>query len=142
MRGMSIKNLDEYGISKYRKEEIKMFCRQYQEKKQAAAAMLTISRAGTQPRRDAGPGDTVAATVARRETLLHDVDMIDRCAQVVDGGRWRDALILNVCDGVALEKIPGHTLASGNRNAYFAARRAFIVALDAALRGYPPPCAC
>ena len=135
--------LDQYGISKWQYRELKAFCRQYKDKLERAACMLSV---GSQRMPESEPDDSglpdasmirghggigrpVESLVIRREQLLHDVDMIDEAARFPDGGAWARALICSCCDGVAFEHIPPEYMPTSKRNTFFKARRMFFYKL-------------
>ena len=63
------------------------------------------------------------------------INLVEQCAASVDGGRWYQALILNICNGTGYDSIrsfyPG-MLRNSDRNAFFRARRVFFNLLDKA----------
>lgn len=87
--------LDEWGISWEEYKELTYFCLQYNQKKQDAAALLTLRlstpspavyhKGGKEfgtflPRGTGGTSDPTAATAARRDRLLGDIHMIEQAA--------------------------------------------------------------
>lgn len=120
MRRRTIK-LDQYGISRWRYEELRAFCRQYDEKKHAAAAML-----GPKTRKSKNETEHI---VIKREQLIRDVEMIEKAAKEVGDGSWYAALILNCCQGVSYSRIPAESMPTSNNAAYFKARREFFFRL-------------
>ena len=89
--------LDEWGISWEEYKELTYFCLQYEQKKRDAAALLTLRLSTPQPaiyhkggqeygtflpRGGGRVSDPVAATAAKRERLLNDVQMIEHAARV------------------------------------------------------------
>ena len=78
MREYALK-LDKFGISRDAYMELKYFCRQYDQKRREAASLLGVGS----PAFDASPkGNTVGrpteSAAIKRESLLADVDLIDR----------------------------------------------------------------
>ena len=123
----------DWGISRDRYRELQWFCRQYPQKKAEAASLLTVSGAGMDPMpHGSDPGDPTFRAVARREQLKHDIDMIESCARMVDGGRWYAALIQNVCLGKPYAAIDTTILPTSKRPTFFQQRRAFFVLLNEA----------
>lgn len=118
------------GISKYRYDELKAFCRQYGEKKAEADALLSVGspKISGMPH-GSGTGDPVAKAVERRERLIADVEIIEKCAKSVDNGRFYSAIIKNVCLGTAY-KFLMPCLPTFYRSAFYIARRAFFVLLN------------
>lgn len=120
-------DLKEYGISRYAYRELKAFCLQYPEKKRAAADMLSVSSPAMSgmpsAHSDVSPVERAAE---RRERLLDDVRLIERCARETAGGRYYAALIRNCCMGVPFDCISPEELPSSDRNRYFRARREFF----------------
>lgn len=57
--------------------------------------------------------------------LEQECRIIEYAAKTTGDGRWKDALIETCCKGVRMEDLPVEVLPTGNRNAYFAARREF-----------------
>lgn len=122
------------GISKYRYDELKAFCRQYGDKKTEAEALLSIgSPSITGMPHGSGMGDPVERAAEQREHLLEDCDIIEECARSVDGGRFYTAIIRNACLGTAY-KFLFEVLPTNNRTAFYDARRAFYVRLDKELK--------
>ena len=140
-------NMSMWGISKWAYEELKAFCRQYPEKKAEAAALLGIRSSCHVVEYTVGKGDKrqtlgtvlprgnattnpVEDTIMKRLRLLEDCDLIDRVAGEVDGGDWKEALILNCCYGKGYELLDPSILPTSKRNAFFAARREFFYRLN------------
>lgn len=123
-------------ISKDRYLELLHFCRQYSRWKVEAASMIGVSaqQYATDPH-GSEPGDPTGRAVERREDLMAMISTVESCAAAVDGGRWYQALILNICNGTGYEAIrylyPG-LLKNSDRNAFFRARRMFFNLLDKA----------
>ena len=118
------------GISKYRYDELKAFCRQYGDKKTEAEALLSIGspKLSGMPHAS-GVGDPVSRAVKRRERLLSDCEIIEHCAKGVDNGRFYTAIIRNACLGTAY-KFLFDVLPTNNRSAFYDARRAFYIRLN------------
>lgn len=118
------------GISKYRFDELLAFCRQYPEKKAEAETLLGVNSPSLSGMpHGSGTGDPVAKAVERRERLIADVEIIERCAKSVDNGRFYSAIIKNVCLGTAY-KFLMPCLPTFHRSAFYIARRAFFVLLN------------
>ncbi len=122
--------LEKYGISRNRCGELLAFCRQYPEKKRALSDLLGV---GAQNYSDMPHGsdvtDTVYRSVARREWLRKDCDLIEQTAESIEGGIWRAALLTNICYNVAYEKIDSVLMPTARRESYFKARRQFLIIL-------------
>lgn len=130
--------LGEYDIGEWRYKELKAFCRQYPEKKARAASLLGVRGMGLGDGMPHGKGttsDPVSAAVSKREELIRDVEMIDRCLGAVDGGAFEHALRLNVCYGSSYDCITPEILPTSKRNTFFEARRKFFCLLDAERNG-------
>ena len=120
-----------YGISPGRYDELRGFCIQYPEWKTEAASLLGVhGQALDGMPHGASAGDPVAAVAARRDGLLRKIQIIDDCAMSIEGGRWYAALIQNVCMKKPYASIDTLLLPTSNRNSFFAARKAFFLALD------------
>ncbi len=125
----------DYGISRYRYDELTAFCRQYPEKKAEAASLLGV---GSQ-RLDGMPhgtdvGDPTGRVVERRERLLSDIALIEKCAAQVDGGRWYTALIQNICLRKGYPYLDAEIMPTSNRNDFFKVKKRFFTVLDEKLR--------
>ena len=103
------------GLSKERYLELCHFCRQYPN---WMHDMERAHRAG------------IPATDPRHHEPLSKLHMIETCANAVDGGRWHNALIANICFRVPYSAIPVEDLPTSHRNEYFIARRLFFEMLD------------
>ena len=126
----------EYGITKFRYDELLAYCRQYPEKKAEAASLLGI---GGQTL-DGMPhgtdvGDPVGRAAERREKLLGDIALIEQCAAQVDGGKWYTALIQNICLRKAYMYLDAEIMPTSNRNDFYRVKKHFFVSLDEKLRG-------
>jgi hypothetical protein len=89
--------LDEWGISWNEYKELDYFCRQYDRKREDAAALLTIRISTPQPVSDAdgngefmprgsgGVSDPVSVTAEKRDKLLRDIRMIEQAAKTAAG---------------------------------------------------------
>lgn len=123
-----------WGIDKDRVVELRAFCRQYPRWKVEAASMLGVTGAGLDDMpHGTDPGDPTARTVERREKLMNKIQLVERCAAAVDGGRWFQALILNVCNDMGwnlLRDLHPELLKTSNKNAFFRARCMFFNLLD------------
>ena len=121
-------------ISKDRYIELRAFCRQYPQWLVEAASMLGVSGAKLDDMpHGTDPGDPTGRAVERRERILAKIDLVEGCAAAVDGGRWYRAILLNVCNGMAYERIRDlhpDTLKSSKVQAFFMARRQFFALLD------------
>lgn len=124
-------NYTDVGISRDRYRELLSFCRQYQEWKAEAASLLGVGaqQYSVMPH-GTDPGDPVGRAVMRRERLLAKCALVERVAEAVDDGRWRAALIQNICMGKALHFIDPVILPTSRRNDFYRQRRAFFVLLD------------
>lgn len=106
------------------------FCRLYPYyKQQAADCLFYIPGAYLGERVNTGQvSDRTLAAVERRERYLQKVELIEKCARSVDGGRWAKALLYSVCKphSIPCENIPPLLLPSRNRSGFFKARKQFI----------------
>ena len=121
----------DFGISRDRYRELLAFCRQYQEWQAEARSLLGLSaqKYENMPH-GSDVGDPVFAVMLKRERLLAKIEMVESVADEVDQGRWRAALIQNICMGRALKFIDPAVLPTSRRNTFYQARRAFFVILD------------
>ena len=121
----------DFGISRERYRELLAFCRQYSEWKAEAASLLGVGavRYSSMPR-STDVGDPTFRAAARRERLTAKIALVERVASEVDGGRWRAALIQNICMGRALRFIDPVILPTSRTNDFYRQRRAFFVLLD------------
>lgn len=127
--------MEKYGVSPERYAELKAFCRQYPEKKRKADSLLGAkSPVLTGMPHGSGGTDPVHRAAEKRERMLRDVVLIETAAQETAGGGWTKALILNCCYRLRYEDLRAEEMPSGNRSAFFAARREFFIRLDS-LRG-------
>ena len=126
----------EYGISRERYRELLHMCHQYPEWKAEAASLLGVGaqQYSTMPH-GSEPGDPVGRAVARRERLLAKCTLIEHVADLADGGRWRTALIQNVCMAKPLHCIDPVILPTSRRNEFYRARRMFFIELHHELEG-------
>lgn len=121
------------GISKYRFDELLAFCRQYPEKKAEAETLLGVGSPSLSGMpHGSGTSDPVARAAEKRERLLHDCEVVERCAALVADGRYSVAIIQNVCYGKGYEFIQEY-LPSFNRQYFFSARRKFYFIINKCL---------
>ena len=125
------------GIDRDRYRELLYHCRQYVRWKAEAASLLGVGaqQYSTMPH-GSEPGDPVGKAVARRERLIDKCRTVERAAEQVDGGRWRAALIQNICMGTALYLIDPVILPTSRRNEYYKAKRQFFAILDDVLENH------
>ena len=121
------------GISKWRYEELKAFCRQYEEKKHKLDSAIGIQS----PQYDSirvqsgGIADRVLQAVAIREPISEDITQIDKVAGSIEGGKWEQALILHLGYGVSYEcLVTRSVLPTNNRQSFFRARKLFFQVLN------------
>ena len=120
-------------MSKNRYDELKAYCRQYEEKTHSMESAMDIHS----PKWDglliqtSGVSDPVYQVMLIRERLRQDLSQIDNVAEEVEGGKWKEALILHVGYGIPYEKLPAHCLPTYHKSAFFDARAAFFIRLDA-----------
>lgn len=121
---------EKYGISRERYNELRAFCRQYPEWKSEASSLLGV---GAQQYSDMPHGTDVSDPVARaamkRMHLAEKIEMVERVAHSVGEGRWYAALIQHCCMGKSLDCIDPVLIPTSNRNAFYAIRREFFIAL-------------
>lgn len=121
----------DFGISRDRYRELLAFCRQYQEWQAEARSLLGVSAQSYEQMPHGNEvGDPVYKVMLKREKLLAKIGVVEEVADEVDGGRWRAALIQNVCMGRALKFIDPAILPTSRRNNFFQQRRAFFILLD------------
>lgn len=119
------------GISQKRYGELKQFCEQYPEWKTEAASLLGprgVNLDGMP--HGSGAGNPTASAAERRAGLMAKIQLVDDCAASVENGKWYAALILNVCLKRRYSDLDVTVLPNSNRNAFFAARKLFFIALD------------
>lgn len=120
----------EYGISRQRYNELRAYCMQYPEWKSEASSLASIGAQNYGERVQSSDNtSTVARAVERREHLMAKILTVEQTAMAIDQGKWYAALIQNVCMGKPLSCIDVLVLPTSNRNAYYAARRRFYIAL-------------
>lgn len=126
--------LEGAGIDRWRYDELIAFCRQYPDKREHADALADVKSAWNAGASGGGGENAspVERAAMRREAIVRDCELIEQTALRIDGGKWYAALMLNCCYGQAYGRLAPETLPTSRREAYFAARRAFLVALDAA----------
>lgn len=119
------------GISVDRYRELLNFCRQYQEWKAEANSLLGIRALNMdgQPRGN-NISNPVATAAEKREKLLAKIEIVEECANAVCGGKWTAAIIQNVCEGRAYDKMDFEVMPTSDRNAYFKVRREFFELLN------------
>ena len=121
------------GISKYRFDELLAFCKQYPEKKAEAETLLGVgSPAMSGMPHGSSVGDPVSRATEKRERLLHDCAVIEKCANAVDNGRFSVAIIQNACYGKGYEFIKEY-LPTWHRQSFYTARRKFYYLLNKCL---------
>lgn len=122
---------EDFGISRFRYDELVAFCRQYPEKKAEAASLLGVGsqRLDGMPR-GTDVSDPVGRAAERRESLLNDIALIEKCAMNVEGGKWFAALIQNICMRKAYQYIDSLILPTSKRCTFFKQRRQFFILLD------------
>jgi len=119
------------GISKDRYIELLHFCRQYPEWKIEASGLLGIRgmKQDGQPR-GTGKSNPVEMAAEKRERLLNKISVVDECAEAVGDGKWKAAIIQNVCIGKSYTQIDSALMPTSHRPDYFAKRREFFKLLD------------
>lgn len=119
------------GIKKERYLELLHFCRQYPDWKTEAASLVGprgVNLDGMP--HGSGAGNPTASAAERRAGLLAKIQLVDDCAASVGNGRWYAAIIQNVCLNRPYSMLSITVLPNSNRNAFFAARKAFFAELD------------
>ena len=118
-------------ISKDRYAELKAFCLQYSERSRMAASLLDPSSRSFNVVHDSHTiSDPTYRAVEKREKLLQENELIDKCLAAVQNGIWAIALKKNVCQNIAWQYIEPEYLPTSNRNRFFDARKAFFLMLD------------
>lgn len=124
-------NMAAYGIDRWRYEELKARCKQYPDKRLEADSLLCVSSPAMTGMPHGGTiSDPTSRAAERRDRLLAFCEPIEYAASRAAGGEYREALILNCCQGVGYELLPPEALKNGNRNSFFRARREFFWLLD------------
>lgn len=125
--------LQDMGINRYRYDELRAYCCQYPDKRATIDALADVKSTWSTDGAGGGAANSspVEWAVIKRERLVHDCELIEQAAMQVDGGKWYTALLLNCCYGKPYGRLEPEMLPSSRREAYFAARRKFFVALDA-----------
>ena len=120
-----------FGISRERYKELLAFCRQYQEWKAEASSLLGVGaqKYSSMPH-GTDVGDPVFKMVARREVLLDKIRLVEEVAEAVDGGKWRAALIQNICMGKALRFIDPVLLPTSHQNSFYKQKKTFFLLLN------------
>lgn len=95
-----------YGIPQPRYNELRNFCLQYPLWQAEAKSLLGVGaqRYSSMPH-GSGVGDPVARAAEKREQLLTKIELVERVARSVEGGKWYTALIQNCCMGKGLSYI-------------------------------------
>lgn len=116
-----------------RYEELKGFCKQYDEWKEEAGRLLGISALNMDGMpHGTGKSDPVARAAERRERLLAKISIIDGCAKA-GGEEWTEALIEHVCRGKTwkvIKETNGAILPTSDANAFYRHRRQFFEMLN------------
>ncbi len=127
MRDQTLRTMEIDGMNKLRQRELIYICRQYDEMK----AQLEAVRGGfNNLRRDGQPrgtrtGNPTAAAAEKALRIRNRVDAIDAALGALDTG-LRSPVRRNVTRGIPYERLN----APCGRNQFYAARRAFLLALD------------
>ena len=134
MMRLYLPDYTDIGIDRDRQRELLYHCRQYSKWKAEAASLLGVGaqQYSTMPH-GSDPGDPVGKAVMRREQLVDKCRTVENAADLVEGGRWRAALIQNVCMGTALHLIDPAILPTSHRHDYYKAKKKFFALLDKAL---------
>ena len=144
--------LDKWGISWEEYKELVYFCLQYNQKKKAADALLTIPSTTPSPAvyheggREYGTflphgtkiSDPVAATAERREKLLNDVRMIEAAAKQACDGYGEElykALLKAVTTKNGTRKIITHMNITISERKLYEVRRKFFYILSVLRNG-------
>lgn len=125
---------EQIGISKARFNELRNFCRQYDDWKTEANTLLGI-RAIKMDGLPHGSGisDPVARAAERRERLLAKMSIIEGCAKACDGGAWEEAIIDHACRDLTWKEIKERKpeiLPSSDANTFYRHRREFFDMLN------------
>jgi len=125
---------EQIGITKARYDELQNFCRQYDEWKKEANALLGIRaiRIDGLPH-GSGISDPVARAAERRERLLAKMSIVEGCAKASDNGAWTEALIEHVCRKVpwkVIKETKPEMLPTSDANTFYRRRRDFYDMLN------------
>lgn len=125
---------EQIGISKARFNELRNFCRQYDDWKTEANTLLGI-RAIKMDGLPHGSGisDPVARAAERRERLLAKMSIIEGCARAFDNGAWEEAMINHACRDKTWKEIKERNpemLPSSDANTFYRHRREFFDMLN------------
>ena len=125
---------EQIGISKARYNELRNFCKQYDDWKREAITLLGI-RAIKMDGLPHGSGisDPVARAAERRERLLAKMSIIEGCARACDNGAWEEAMINHVCRDMTWKEIKERNpelLPSSDANTFYRHRREFFDMLN------------
>ncbi len=129
-----------YDISDNRYMELKYFCLQYEDKKRMARDIL-LSYSGSHfdsvPSSNWKNSSVVEAKMLKRDTLLHDIKLIESCAQDVQEGEWYSALIDSCCRGRNYDTMDKSKMPTSHRKGFYDARKEFYALLDHRQKGLP-----
>jgi len=125
---------EQIGISAARYNELRNFCRQYDDWKREANTLLGI-RAIKMDGLPHGSGisDPVARAAERRERLLAKMSIVEGCAKACDNGAWADAIIEHVCRNIPWKEIKEkkpESLPTSDANTFYRHRREFFDMLN------------
>lgn len=128
--------LDRYNISHWRYNELKAFCRQYDDMRLEADRVISLhgQDLSGMPKSTQASLTPVEAAVLRRDRYLRDIEIIEKAAEAAGGGGWKNALINNCCRGVARADLDPTDMPSSSHDAFNIARREFFWLLDASKR--------
>ena len=116
-----------------RYEELKGFCKQYDDWKEEARSLLGISALNMDGMpHGTGKSDPVARAAERRERLLAKISIIDGCAKA-GGEEWAEALIEHICrckPWKVIKETNGTILPTSDANAFYRHRREFFEMLN------------
>lgn len=116
-----------------RYEELKGFCKQYDDWKEEARSLLGISaiKMDGMPH-GTGKSDPVARAAERRERLLAKISIVEGCAKA-SGEEWAEAMIENVCrckPWKIIKETNAAILPTSDANTFYRHRRDFFEMLN------------
>lgn len=127
------------GISPNRYREIWYFLRQYPEWRTEADSLIRFGGGEMDGMPHAtDTGDPVFRIAVKREKLLQKIQLVDRCAAEVEGGRWYIVLIQNCCMGKPIRYMPVEYLPTSKRVRYSMAKKEFYRLINEELEKREP----
>ncbi len=129
-RDYKLKLKDNYGISKYRYQELRAFCLQHEEKKAELKQLYSLSSISTEISVMGGmPGKPTERKALKADELKRDIDMVEKCLVEACGEDVGliECLRKSVTYGFGFSRL-GYVPCG--KNQFFAYRRKFFFLLD------------